>query len=218
MPILRAAAVLLTILGLSAAAPRAQSGSSPADVAARIQAHYASVRDFEADFTLAQSSGLTPQSAVDKGHVLVKKPGRMRWTFQTGNRSEVISDGVEIYAYFPKDKYVQVTPFPKPGDRSTALLYLTGRGDLTRDFVASQPDDPSPAGDVRVTLKPKTPQSDFVSLTLGVDARSLIWRTLVIVDDQGGVRTFTFTNLRENRGIPDRAFEFAIPRGVDIRR
>jgi outer membrane lipoprotein carrier protein len=218
MPTWRAAAVLLTVLACAAAVPRAQAGASPADVAARIQAHYASVRDFQADFTLKQSSGLTPQSAVDRGRVLVKKPGRMRWTFETGNHSEVVSDGVEIYAYFPKDKYVQITPFPKAGDRSTALLYLTGRGDLTRDFTASAPDDPAPAGETRVTLKPKTPQSDFVSLTLGVDTRSLVWRTLLIVDEQGGVRTFTFTNLRENRGIADRAFEFAIPRGVDIRR
>jgi outer membrane lipoprotein carrier protein len=218
MPFLRAAAVFAGLLGVSVAMPRAQAGASPADVAARIQAHYASVRDFQADFTLDQSSGLTPQSAVDHGRVLVKKPGRMRWTFETGNHSEVVSDGVQIYAYFPKDKYVQVTPFPKPGDRSTALLYLTGRGDLTRDFTASAPDEPGPAGETRVTLQPKTPQSDFVSLTLGVDARSLAWRTLVIVDEQGGVRRFTFTNLRENRGIPDRAFEFAIPRGVDIRR
>jgi outer membrane lipoprotein-sorting protein len=38
----------------------------------------------------------------------------------------------------------------------------------------------------------------------------------VTVDDQGGRSTFSFTNLKENVGLTDKAFEFKIPRGVDV--
>jgi outer membrane lipoprotein-sorting protein len=35
-------------------------------------------------------------------------------------------------------------------------------------------------------------------------------------DAQGGTSSFTFTNLKENVGLPDKTFEFQIPRGVDV--
>jgi outer membrane lipoprotein-sorting protein len=39
---------------------------------------------------------------------------------------------------------------------------------------------------------------------------------LVTGDRQGGESTFTFRNLKENRGVSDREFTFQIPRGVDV--
>ncbi len=54
------------------------------------------------------------------------------------------------------------------------------------------------------------------SLILGVDATTYQIRLLVASDRQGGTSTFTFTNLKENRGLSDKIFEFRIPRGVDV--
>ena len=188
-----------------------------AELVARIQARYATVRDFTADFTQTQTSGLTRQNAVDRGKVSIKKPGRMRWVSETGSRSEVVADGVQIYFYLPKDRLVQVSPMPKGSEASTALLLLTGRGDLTRDFSTGPVTDSTP-GEWRVTLTPKSPQADFTTLTLAVDRASLQLRGLTVEDTQGGVQRFQFTNLRENQGLADSAFEFKIPKGVDVRR
>jgi outer membrane lipoprotein-sorting protein len=38
----------------------------------------------------------------------------------------------------------------------------------------------------------------------------------VALDKQGGRSSFTFTNLKENRDLSDKIFEFQIPRGVDV--
>ncbi len=54
-------------------------------------------------------------------------------------------------------------------------------------------------------------------MTLEVDRTSLALRGLVIVDENGGTSRYRFLHLRENRGLPDRDFEFAIPDGVEIR-
>ena len=35
-------------------------------------------------------------------------------------------------------------------------------------------------------------------------------------DRQGGTSTFAFTNLRENRALSDKLFEFKVPKGVDV--
>jgi len=213
--------LVIALLGGLAAAPRAQepAGALPAarDLAARIQAHYSTVRDFTADFTLTSTSPLAPKPVVEKGSVRVKKPGRMRWIWSTAERKEFVADGLQLYSYFPKDRYVMVTPLPKGDQASTALLFLTGRGDLTRDFTGVVPAD-MPAGEWRITMTPRTKQTDFTTLTLEVDRASLALRGLVVADDQGGVSAFRFDHMKENTGVADREFEFAIPRGVEIRR
>ena len=51
---------------------------------------------------------------------------------------------------------------------------------------------------------------------LAVDPGTLALRGLVTIDAQGGKSSFSFTNLKENVGVADKAFEFKIPRGVDV--
>ena len=41
-------------------------------------------------------------------------------------------------------------------------------------------------------------------------------KTSGIIDKQGGRSSFTFSNLKENRGLSDKDFEFRIPRGVEV--
>ncbi|MCC7007584.1 MAG: outer membrane lipoprotein chaperone LolA [Acidobacteria bacterium] len=207
----------LTVLLAAASSVLAQAPPAAADLAARIQARYASVRDFTADFTQTQTSAISRGTYVDRGKVAVKKPGRMRWVTSTGSRSELVADGSQLYFYLPKDKIVQVSPMPKDSQASTALLLLAGRGDLTRDFTPD-PDVERGPNDWRLTLMPAAPQPDFKTLTLAVDRSSLQLRGLTVVDAQGGVQRFEFSNLRENQGLPDSTFAFTIPKGVEVRR
>jgi len=51
---------------------------------------------------------------------------------------------------------------------------------------------------------------------LVVDRASYRLRRLVTEDAQGGRSTFTFSDVRENTGIPASVFRFTIPRGVDV--
>ena len=198
---------------LVAATPQAPSAES---LAARVQQRYDSVRDFTADFTLAQSGGLTLRSAVDRGKVSIRKPGHMRWVIETGNTSETVSDGVQIYNYFPKDKYVTISPVPTGDHASSGLLLLSGRGSMTRDFVPSLPAS-QPAAEWRLVLTPKVKQHEFTALAVVVDRTSLQLRGLDITDPQGTTQTFRFSNLRENQGLKDSVFEFRIPKGVIIK-
>lgn len=186
------------------------------ELAARVQARYATIRDFTADFTQTQTNPLLPRPVVERGTVMVKKPGRMRWTYTTGDRNETVSDGTRIYNYARADRYVAMAPMPGPGEASTGLLFLAGHGDLTRDFTARLPPD-QPPGEWHLELTPRTPQPDFQTLTLQVARDTLAFRGLVVVDEQGGTSAFRFDDLRENVGLDDQAFTFTIPRGVEVR-
>jgi outer membrane lipoprotein-sorting protein len=89
---------------------------------------------------------------------------------------------------------------------------------LTRDFDVSMTDPPpdTASGSRALKLVPKTPQPDYESLVLSVDPKTLALRGLLAVDGQGGTSSFAFTNLRENVGVPDQRFVFAVPRGVEV--
>jgi outer membrane lipoprotein carrier protein len=140
----------------------------------------------------------------------------MRWVYLKPERKEFVSDGTRIYSYLPADKQVIVSPMPQD-QATTPALFLTGKGHLVRDFTASFIELPGAgAGTTALKLVPKKADPELDWLILAVDSTSLQLRQLVATDKQGGRSTFTFTNLKENRGLSDKIFEFRIPRGVDV--
>src|SRR5690606_4646639 len=86
-----------------------------------------------------------------------------------------------------------------------------------RDFTASFTDLPrAPAGLEQLKLVPRKDDPEYEWIGIGVDPSSLQIRYLVAVDKQGGRSAFTFSNLKENRGLTDNIFDFRIPRGVEV--
>lgn len=200
-----------------AAAPQAATPPSAQNLALLIQAHYATVSDFTADFTHAYKGGLLPQTSVEYGNVKIKKPGRMHWSYTKPEVKEIVADGRILYTYIKADRVCYVSDLPTGDSAPTALLFLTGRGDLVRDFkTALSPTQP--AGEWRLQLTPIKKEADFTQLTIGVDPKSLKMITLESLDADGGKSTFTFANLRENTGVPDKEFFFTPPKGVDVIR
>ena len=174
------------------------------------------MRNFSADFVHIYEGGALRLQATERGAVLIKKPGKMRWRYDDPEAKLFVSDGETIYAYLPADRQVRVSAMPSPDRASAAVLFLVGQGDLTRDFVARDASVDEPAGTYTLTLTPLDPNQEYESLTLVVDRVSLELRQLVSTDHQGGTSTFRFTHLDENIGLSDAEFSFTIPRDADV--
>jgi outer membrane lipoprotein carrier protein len=211
---------LFAVLFLAATLFPAQAPPAGPDLARQVQAHYGTVRDFTADFTQVYRAGVGRQTVQENGKVRIKKPGRMWWDYKSNDKAQVVADGSQLYSYLPGDRKVYVTPLPKPDEASSAMLFLTGRGDLLRDFTASVGND-QPPGVWRLDLVPKTPQADFTALTLVVDRKTLALQGLVTTDQSKSVQSYTFLNLKENVGLTDHDFEFSftkLPKDVEVIR
>jgi outer membrane lipoprotein carrier protein len=210
--------VALLAVGWTAGAqtPRGDARPQADELARRVQARYNGVTDFTADFVGTFRYELTRQTSVERGTLKIKKPNRMRWTYTQPSRKEFVADGSQFYAYIAEDKLVDITPLPQAGDAPLALLFLAGRGDLTRDFTAALPAD-QPDGEWRLVLTPRTRQEDYTRLTLEVRRDTLDLTGLVMEDDLG-IQTFEFARFRPNRGLRNSEFVFEIPKGVEIRR
>jgi outer membrane lipoprotein carrier protein len=198
----------------TAAAPAA--APAPAELARLVHARYQGVQDFEGEFTQTYEGGVLRTKTSERGTVVIKRPGKMRWVYTAPERKEFVSDGTKIYAYFPADKQVIVSPAPTGSD-TTPALFLTGRADLVRDFEASAIELPgAPAGTLGLKLVPRKADPDFEWLAVAVDPETYQIQQLVALDRQGGRSTFNFRNLRENRRPSDTTFVFRIPKGVDV--
>ena len=207
------------MVALSVTASRASAADPAADQLARaLQQKYDTIKDFTADFVHAYQGGVLKTRVTERGHLLIKKPGKMRWEYAAPEQKLFVSDGVKIYSYLPQDRQVIVSTVPRDDEATTPTLFLAGKGDLVRDFVPSVVDLPPglPSGSRALKLVPRTPQRDYDWLILAVDPDSLTITGLVTVDAQGGRSTFSFTHLQENVGIADKEFTFKIPRGVEV--
>jgi outer membrane lipoprotein carrier protein len=210
---------LAALLALSIAATQAPTSAlAPAELAQALQRKYDTIKDFSADFVHSYQGGVLRQKLTERGRLLVKKPGKMRWTYSTPEAKEFVSDGVKLYSYIPQDKQVYVSSVPQSDQASTPALFLSGKGNLARDFTASAADVPAgmPAGTIALKLGPRARQQEYDWLILAVDPTTLQIRGLVTGDAQGGQSTFSFANLKENVGIADKEFTFRMPRGVDV--
>lgn len=211
---------LLVAVALSLATaevPRAQA-PAPADTLARdLQRKYDRVSDFSADFVHTYRGGALKQRVTEKGRLLVKKPGKMRWDYTAPEKKLFVSDGRKLYSYIPQDKQLIISTLPADDQATTPALFLTGKGNLTRDFnVSLDKLEEAPPGTISLRLVPKQREPEYEWLALVVQPGTLNLQMLITVDPQGGRSAFTFTNLKENVRLSDSEFTFKIPRGVDV--
>ena len=193
------------------------TAATPDAVARDIQQKYDRIQDFSTDFVHTYRGGVLKQQATERGRLLVKKPGKMRWEYTGPAKKLFVSDGRKIYSYIPLDKQVIVSTMPQDDQAATPTLFLTGNGNITRDFnVAFDKVPDAPPGSVLLKLTPKKREAEYESLTLAVDPKTLSLRMLITVDTQGGRSAFTFSNLKENVGLADNQFVFQMPRNVDV--
>jgi outer membrane lipoprotein carrier protein len=193
----------------------AQQTQTPDALARAIQKRYQGIRDFSADFVQNYRGGVLRTQSREEGKVLIKKPGRMRWTYVKPEKKEFVSDGVKVYSYIPLDQQVIVSSVPPDNEATTPALFLAGKGDIVRDFTPTKA-DPAVPGTVAVKLTPRKNDPEFEYLLVSVDPKTLQIRALTTLDRQGGQSTLVFTNLQENTGISDKEFAFRVPKGVDV--
>jgi outer membrane lipoprotein carrier protein len=208
------------LAALAAAAGITVSGAQPsnptaAEVAAALQKKYDAVRDFSADFTHEAEGGLLRKKTIERGTLQVKKPGRMRWDYSAPEKKLFVSDGKRMYLYVPADKQAIATPVPAADEATTAVLFLVGKGSITRDFTVSFAEGGGPDM-YSLKLQPKLPERDYDWLQIVVERGTMRIRSLTAADAQGGRQTFQLSNFKENLGLADKIFEFKPPRGTDV--
>lgn len=202
----------LVFLALGAAAA-GQTTPTAQDVAASLQKKYDTIRDFSTDFVHTHEGGVLKRKREERGTLLVKKPGKMRWNYKAPDEKVFVSDGVRLTQYFADENRAVISAVPE--NDQAAVLFLAGRGSLTRDFKVSFGQN-GIATAWTLRLDPKQPQQEYDWLEVTAARDTFLLQSLTVAEKQGSRSTFVFTNFKENPGLTDKTFAFAIPRGAEV--
>src|SRR5262245_11529392 len=107
------------------------------ELAQALQKKYAGIKDFSADFVHIYEGGVLKKKTTERGKLVIKKPGKMRWDYTSPEPKVFVSDGFKMYSYVPADKQVVVSSVPAEDEAASPTLFLSGKGNLARDFTPS---------------------------------------------------------------------------------
>jgi outer membrane lipoprotein carrier protein len=225
-----AASLALAPLALAQTAPSASASASAApsasaaipalsaaEVAAKTQTAYQAITTYDADFEQTYTMKSFGGTKSQKGHVYFEKPGKMRWEYNDPKDKVVVSDATTLWSYDPADKLARKMAV-KDGQEPTALAFLTGKGDLQKDFTVEIVPPSTSKYTAGYTLKavPKTATSLYSFVLFYIDAKQFHVHRVVIVDAQDNHNRFDFKSANVNVKYDAGKFTWTPPAGVTV--
>lgn len=201
---------LQTILLLSILATPLLAQSNDA-ILRRVDDHYNRLSSLKARYS-EQYSGMG-MTKTETGTLVLKKPGRMRWSYDDPAGKVFVLDGKYAWFYTPGDAQAQRVPAKELDDLRSPLRFLLGHTQLKKELndLAVTPEDTG----FRITGVPKGMEQRVKLLTLDVTAAGVIEK-MRIEEVGGAVTEFTFSNMEENVPVKTSDFVFTPPVGVTI--
>ncbi len=204
--------------------PLSQTSRLSADaVVGKVQNFYKDTAHLRAKFRQTVRNETFGKESVSDGWVYIKKPGKMRWDYYSKKNTKkvsksFISDGTFIWAVFHQDlqfykKSVKDDLLP------VAITFLSGQGDLRKDFTA-EIDTKSKfgkKGDYVVKLTPRKPNAQYSNLWLIVDSKTFRVKQSVVLNSKGDTNRFAFHEGDTTKAIKDTVFAFDEKRNKKFR-
>lgn len=205
------------VLVLSSSATAVSSQAELDQLIKALQAKYNQLSSLAADFTQIYTAP-GERTRRESGHVLLKKPGRMRWDYTSPETKLFVSDGKWVYEYVPAEKFATRSSVKESGDLRAPFAFLLGRGNLRRDFkrIEFANESPVKAGNRVLRMVPKR-AADFKELLIEVELSTLQLARLSLIESGGARSDFIFSNVRENVAASESQFAFKAPAGVEVR-
>jgi outer membrane lipoprotein carrier protein len=206
-------AVILCALGVISMVAPAQQAPSALDLAKRIDEHYNRLHSLKAGFSESyEGLGMTRS---EFGTMLLRKPGKMRWEYQSTHGKVFVLDGKYAWFYAPGETQVQRIPASKLDDLRSPLRFLLGHTKIESELEGLKLVGDKTSGTFTITGIPKGQQQRIAHLALTVTADGIIRG--IEIDELDGAKThFEFTAEEPNPAIPDAIFHFTPPAGVPV--
>jgi outer membrane lipoprotein carrier protein len=203
-------------------------------VATKLEAHYRNAHTLQAAFLERYSeNGSVVRS--EAGVAYFRRPGRMRWEYESPEKNLFLVDGKTAWFYVPADHTVTRVPAKQSTDWRTPLALLAGEMKLSRvcsRVESTTSEEPETAGNTVLYCRVRgeegkgqkatadsaklqdTGDGNAVYLEVSAERGDL---ARVVVLEKGGVEVeFKFGNWRFDPPLAESFFRFEVPRGVAI--
>ena len=204
--------VALMALALGSVGLRAQTTLSAAEVAARVDRHYNALHSLEVHYVQTYTG--MGMNRKESGVLLLKKPGKMRWTYTDPDGKLFVLDGKNGYFYSPGEAEAQKVDEKKLDDLRSPLRFLLGHTQLQKELTGLTV-TPDGSGNYVLSGVPKGLEQRVSALKITATPDGTI-RALTIEETDGVTNRFAFSGEAGNVPAPDSAFVFVAPPGVRV--
>lgn len=205
--------------GLQAVAQARESDDLEALVN-RVDARYARIKDFQADFVQETRIQGFDTPIRSSGRVYLKKPGRLRWDYLDPSVEHIYVHQDQLAMYVPAHNQVLKGSLTMMVSTKAPLRLLQGVGKLAEHFSV-EPTGDGAKGDgglPLLTLIPKPapglPPSSLVKIVTEIQPRTYLIQSLALHENNGNVSTFRFSDFKVNKGLDDAVLILNPPAGV----
>jgi len=227
---------LLAVLFCLGLVPGAARAAELKTVVAALEQGYQTLADVQASFSQRSVIAGIDREQKGAGNFSIRKaagtPAMFRFTYTKPQKQEIICNGKTVWLYIPENKQVMQmdTEALFAGGNGIAISYLTGLGEVSRDFtITFTKERQDNKGDYLLELTPKKPSAVLAKLLLTISGTAVeqfqetgrptepfpvVGSTVI---DAGGNRTtMEFSGAKTNKGIGPSRFTFKIPAGVEV--
>ena len=189
------------------------------DVVRLVEMRYQSARTLETVFQEQYFEG-GKRVRAESGKAYFRRPGRMRWEYESPEVELFVVDGKNVWFYVPADRTAFHSSVKESYDWRTPFSLLVRNPRLSnfcKTVAAGPPDEVTEAGHAVLHCVPKgsdVGSKDEIVLEVNASTGDL---SRVLVRESGGVEIeFQFGEWVRNPEIAERQFKFHPPPGVAI--
>ena len=203
--------VVLAFSLLPAIPSFAQPAPTAQQVAQRVDKYYNGLHSLRTTFTESfHGMGIDRE---ESGTLLLRKPGKMHWSYANPAGKIFLLDGKYAWFYSPGDAQVERVSAAQLDDLRSPLRFLLGHTQLQKELEGLTLTT-TDAG-LQLSGVPKGMQNRVEKIVLGVSADGII-RSMIINETDGAQTSFTFKESQPDVAAPDTDFVFHPPPGIPV--
>ncbi len=195
------------------------TGMELSSVVAGVEAHYQSLKDFQADFVQVARILSYPEDQRSEGRVYLKRKGLMRWDYSKPSKDQYYINGDEVIQYSTEIRQARKVKLSGKGGVRSPLVFFEGLKSAEKDYVISFNSDSVFDRSTRYVLQLAPRDSKAVALRrilLFVDKQDFHVGRIDQYDLYGNVTELHFRNVKINQGLTDSFLRFKAPAGVTV--
>ncbi len=187
---------------------------SPDEIITRVEKHY-SVSGFSAQFSQTSIIKAMDISDTASGTAFFKRPGKMRWEYETPERQTIITDGNTLWVFRPDDNQVMIGKAPSFFKGGKGFSFLSDMKEIRQKFIISL-EKKSPEGFFVLKLLPREKTYGVVQIHLTISKATFDVVEIVTYNSYGDETRFVFSDIEFKQKIDDSLFHFNIPENVEV--
>lgn len=180
------------------------------DIVVSIEKHYQAVNDLVAKASQKNYLKSVNKTQKFEGTLSIRKPGKLRLEYTNGQ--VIVIDGKEAWFYSKKNEQAIRKTFADFERVNVPVAFLLGAGNIREDFTVSLA---GPGPRPLIDLVPKKPGAAMKKLRIDAETEGRI-KVLTVYDRNGNTSEVSFSDVRENAGVEDAQFKFAVPKGTEV--